>query len=245
MEIVLTGVHLGTYGAALPQPETLDGLVCRILEIPGLQRLRLSCIEPMAFPPALIDIAAADNRLAPHFHLPLQSGNDRTLKRMVRPYRAVDYQHILDEIREKLPHACLGTDVIVGFPGETDAEFAATLEFIEYSGLSYVHVFSYSDREGTAATRLGPKVDTKVVKERANALIQLSQTLWARYLDLQLGIPLAAVSLIYDPVTPEILHTLTDNYCTVLIQEPGIRPNRALTVVPTERRGSQLWGHLR
>src|SRR5207253_2926442 len=103
---------------------------------------------PMAFPLELADLARSSPRLAPHFHLPLQSGADRILKRMGRPYRARDFQEIIDRIKGVLPEACLGTDVIVGFPGETDEDFQQTRRFVESSGLDYVHVFSYSDRGG-------------------------------------------------------------------------------------------------
>ena len=241
MEIVLAGVHLGTYGAALDEPTSLVALVERILEIPDLRRLRMSCIEPMAFPVALAALARRDRRLAPHFHLPLQSGSDDVLKRMVRPYRAVDFQALLDAIRDALPDACLGTDVIVGFPGETDAQFEETLRFVEASGLDYVHVFSYSDRSGTPSTRLGPKVDPRVVKERSVALDALGKTNWRRFIDRQIGRTLRAVTL---QKSGGHVHALTDNYCAVRLDDASVTSNLLVEVDVVARDGDQLTGRL-
>lgn len=230
-EIVLTGVHLGTYASGLAE------LVRRILEIEELGRLRMSCIEPMAFPIELADIAREDRRLAPHFHLPLQSGCDRILKRMVRPYRARDYAAQIAAVRDRLPEACIGTDVIVGFPGESDAEAEETLSFVESAGIDYVHVFSYSDREGTASTRLDGKVDPRIVKLRSEALHELGERLWAAYLDRQIGRTLPAVTL--DGET-----ALTENYCQVRIEGGRTRPNRSCSVEVRGRDGHQLVGRV-
>lgn len=240
VEVVLAGVHLGTYGAALESPATLVELVERVLEVEDLQRLRMSCIEPMAFPVELAAIAARDARLAPHFHLPLQSGSDAVLKRMVRPYRAVAFQAILDAIRAEVPHACIGTDVIVGFPGETDAQFEETLRFVEASGLDYVHVFSYSDRSGTPSTRLGPKVDPRIIKARAAALNALGSDAWRRFLDRQIGATLSAVTLERNGGQ---LEALADNYSPVRLDD-DVPSNRLVNVEVLARVGDKLTGRL-
>lgn len=241
-EIVLTGVHLGTYGIGLDPPETLAGLVRRVLAIPRLGRLRMSCIEPMAFPMELADIAREEPRLAPHFHLPLQSGCDRILKRMVRPYRARDFAAMLAGIRARVPDACLGTDVIVGFPGERDHEFEETLRFVETCGVDYVHVFSYSDREGTASTRLDAKVDPRVIKERSGALHAVAKRLWTRYLDRQIGRVLPAITLERDERDPTTVTALTDNYCPVRVRGQDLLPNQSRLIEVRSRRGTQLLG---
>ncbi len=243
-EIVLAGVHLGTYGAALPEPEDLTALVRRVLAVPGLVRLRMSCIEPMAFPLALADLAAEDPRLLPHFHLPLQAGCDRTLKRMVRPYRAADYAAMLAELRRRLPEVCLGTDVIVGFPGETDAEFEESVAFVESVGLDYVHVFSYSDREGTPATRLGPKVEPRVIKERSARLHATGSALWGRFLDRQLGRTLTAVTLERSEDEPRVIEALAGNYAPIRLDAPDLEPNRLVEVRVEARRGAKLTGRV-
>lgn len=244
VEVVLAGVHLGTYGAGLAEPVGLDALVRRVLEVPDLVRLRLSCIEPMAFPEGLAEVAAADRRLAPHFHLPLQSGADRVLKRMVRPYRAADYAALLARIRSRVPDACFGADVIVGFPGETDEEFEQTCRFVEHdSGLDYVHVFSYSDRDGVPSTRLGPKVDPRVVKLRSGALHEVSARLWSRFLDRQVGATRPAVSL-QRAKAPGWVEVLTDNYVPVQVEHPTLEGNRDLTVRITGHDGKQAVGAL-
>jgi threonylcarbamoyladenosine tRNA methylthiotransferase MtaB len=241
-EIVLTGVHLGTYGLGLPDEETLEGLVRRVLAIAGLGRLRMSCIEPMAFPIALAQIAAEDRKLAPHFHLPLQSGADRVLKRMARPYRAKDYAAILAEVKGILPEACLGTDVIVGFPGETDDEFDETCRFVESCGLDYVHVFSYSDRSGVPSTRLPNKIDPRIIKERSTVLHEIGRSLWTRYLERQIGRTLDAVTIGRDLRRPRIIEALSETYCPIDCEDPQLEPNRNVRFKIVERAGDRLLG---
>ncbi|MEL6183829.1 MAG: MiaB/RimO family radical SAM methylthiotransferase, partial [Myxococcota bacterium] len=248
-EIVVAGIHLGTYAYTRDSGETLqlEGLVRNILEVPGLGRLRLSCIEPMAFPLGLIDLAAAEPRLAPHFHLPLQSGSDRILKRMVRPYRAVEYLALIQRIEAGVPGACLGTDVIVGFPGETEADFEDTVAFVEASPLHYVHVFSYSDRtagsgRGTPSTRLGDKVDPRIIKERSTRLNAVGKAKWARYLDRQRGRTLPGLVLEPNPRDPSRVRVLTDNFCNVDCEAASLAQGQAVEVRVTGREGSRLVG---
>ena len=242
-EVVLAGVHLGTYAGGADRASLVD-LTKAVLRIPGLARLRLSCIEPMAFPVELIDVAAEDDRLAPHFHLPLQSGDDRVLKRMVRPYRAAEYFSLLEKIRARLPHACIGTDVIVGFPGESEEMFDNTCRAIEASALNYVHVFSYSDRSGTPSTRLDGKVDPRIIKERSGRLHDVSNRLWQRYLDQQVGRTLRALTLEPDKKHPDATRGLTGNFCSVRIPASGEATiaNRLLDVRIEARDGTTLIG---
>ncbi len=155
---------------------------------------------------------------------------------MVRPYRAREYRAQLDAIRARVSDACLGTDVIVGFPGETDDDFRETLDFIAGAGIDYVHVFSYSDREGTASTRLGGKVDPRVIKERSTALHALAERLWHRHLDRQLDRVLPALML-----DGEL--ALTENYCQVRVAEGGA-PNHPCRIHITAREDHQLTGQL-
>jgi threonylcarbamoyladenosine tRNA methylthiotransferase MtaB len=241
-EVVLAGIHLGTYRHGL---DTLDSVVQHVLtEVPDLGRLRISCIEPMAFPMKLADIARDDPRLAPHFHLPLQSGDDAVLKRMSRPYRAEDYFAIIDGIRERIPHACLGTDVIVGFPGETDEQFETSFQILKESTLNYVHVFSYSDRPGIPSTRLRDKVDPRIIKARSRRLNDLSDVLWQKHLDAQIGETLTAITLQRDKKNPEIIAALSENYCSISLKNTELLPNTSIRVKITEKQRKSLLGQV-
>jgi len=239
-EVVLAGIHLGTYEHG---DDNLEKVVQQVLdEVPGLGRLRISCIEPMAFPIELANIAKRNSRLAPHFHLPLQSGDDRVLRRMSRPYRAQAFQDILNQIRERIPHACLGTDVIVGFPGETNEQFERTYDFIARSGLNYVHVFSYSDRPGIPSTRMKRKVGSKTIKERSRRLNDLSTELWGKYLDQQVGQELEVLTLKQLKKSTTQREALSDNYCSVFLDDASYNSNVPLRVKITHRSNAHLHG---
>jgi threonylcarbamoyladenosine tRNA methylthiotransferase MtaB len=172
-EIVLSGIHLGTYGRDLHSKVGFHDLVCRALEVPGLARLRLSSIEPLEVVPGLIDLVATHPRMAHHFHIPLQSGSARILRAMYRPYSPDYYSGLVSRIRGRIPDAALGADVMVGFPGETDADFNATYRLIEQSALTYLHVFPYSSRPGTAAAELSNRIPDHVSRFRAKTLRSL------------------------------------------------------------------------
>jgi len=231
-EIVLTGVHLGKY------PAFVD-LVKSALALPGLKRLRLSSIEPMAFDKELVTLARDDARLAPHFHLPLQSGSDRVLKRMNRPYRSRDFAEIVRHIRAELPDACIGTDVITGFPGETDEEAQASAEMI--ATVDYAHVFSYSDRPGVPSTRLPDKIDPATIKARAAISQRASDASWARFLDRFVGRELEVLTL---QSPPGVTHALSPHYCPVHIAGE-IAPNTQLSVRVERRDGARLTAAVR
>ena len=150
-EIVLSGINLGTYGRDLSPRVEFDDLLRRILDETPLERLRISSIEPLDVTQDLIALFASTPRIAQHFHMPLQSGSDRILAAMHRWYRAEHYARRVELIREHLPHAAIGADVIAGFPGETEDDHAATMAFIERLPFTYLHVFSFSKRPGTRA----------------------------------------------------------------------------------------------
>jgi threonylcarbamoyladenosine tRNA methylthiotransferase MtaB len=173
-EIVLSGIHLGTYGRDLDSPTSLLTLIHRLLdEIPLLARIRLSSIEPLEVTPAIVSLVAEEPRLAHHFHVPLQSGSRRILREMRRPYMPSYYAELAQTIRMRIEDAAIGADVMVGFPGETDAEFAETFGLIESSPLTYLHVFPYSSRPGTPAADMPAPVPPHVTQFRAKALRQL------------------------------------------------------------------------
>ena len=143
--------------------------------MPGLQRIRLSSIEPMQLSRRVIALAANCKKIAPHFHICLQSGSDRILKKMFRPYKTSRFSQIVEEISRCIPDAAIGTDVIAGFPGESEEDHRHTVEFIGRMPITYLHVFPYSDRSGTAASRMAEKVDSLTIKRRSRELRQISE----------------------------------------------------------------------
>lgn len=173
-EIVLTGIHIGSYGMHFHPRYPLDRLLQEIVNIEGVGQIRLSSIEPMELSRRIIDIAAASDIIAPHFHICAQSGSDAVLRRMRRPYNTARFGRIIKEIRQKIPDAGIGTDIIVGFPGETEEEHRETVEFIEEMPFTYLHVFPYSDRSGTLASRMDGKVAADIIRRRGAELRALS-----------------------------------------------------------------------
>lgn len=171
-EIVLTGVNIGDFGTA--HGESLLDLAKALDELDGVERFRISSIEPNLLEDDLIDFVASSNKFQPHFHIPLQSGSDEVLAAMRRRYRTELYASRIRRIREKMPHASIGVDVIVGFPGESDALFMDTVNFIKSLDVSYLHVFTYSERPNTTALRIDDVVPVPVRKERNKTLRNVS-----------------------------------------------------------------------
>ena len=169
-EVVFSGIHLGTYGRDLASKTSLYELICNALNTPGLCRLRLSSIEPLEIFPEIIGIVAKDPRMAHHFHVPLQSGSAAVLRAMRRPYSPGYYEDLIQRIRIRIPDAAIGADVMVGFPGETDDNFADTYRLIEKSPLTYLHIFPYSSRPATVAADLPNHIPEHVSRFRAKAL---------------------------------------------------------------------------
>jgi threonylcarbamoyladenosine tRNA methylthiotransferase MtaB len=186
-EVVLSGINLGSYGRDLNPRVELQDLISLILDKTGLEQLRFSSIEPMDVTQDFVAMVASSDRIAPHFHIPLQSGSDRVLKRMHRWYRAEHYALHVELIREKLPTAAIGADVIAGFPGETDEDFTETVEFISQLPLTYLHVFSFSVRPGTSAAGLPHQVPQDAIRERARTLRALSTEKATSFRALQAG----------------------------------------------------------
>jgi threonylcarbamoyladenosine tRNA methylthiotransferase MtaB len=180
-EIVLTGVNLGDFGISEVDPEgkslrkeTFYELVQALDETPGVARFRISSIEPNLLTNEIIDWVAKSKHFMPHFHVPLQSGSDRVLGLMRRRYRRDLYAERVTRIKECMPHACIGVDVIVGSPGETEADFRDTIDFLTELDISYLHVFTYSERAHTHALTIKPVVPVPVRQERNKILRQLS-----------------------------------------------------------------------
>ena len=248
-EVVLTGVHLGTYGKKSPSGASLVGLLRQILETPDLGRLRLSSIEPMRFSREIVRLAEKNSVFARHFHIPLQSGSDRVLRRMRRPYKAQRFVALLSYIVERLPEASIGTDVLVGFPGESETDFEATLDLVERTPLCYLHVFPYSPRAGTDATSLPEQVPTPVIAERAARARELSAQKSVAFRQSLVGHTLPALTLSkteerhsQDSANATHSMVLTDNYIHAQIPDhpnsstpaPKVEPNRLVQVLIEE-----------
>lgn len=175
-EVVLTGINTGDYGRDLPEPTTLAELLRRLLAVCGPNRIRLNSLEPLTVTDEIVDLLAHEVRLASHLQVPLQSGSPRVLGGMRRNYRLDAYRERIETLADRVPDIALGADVIVGFPGETDAEFEATVDFIRDSPLSYLHVFSWSPRRGTAAEAFDGRLHSAIVTERSRRLRDLAAT---------------------------------------------------------------------
>ena len=188
-EIALTGVHLGSYGRDLHPRSSLADLLQRLAEESYSDRVlfRISSLEPMDCVPAIVDLVAGAGCFAPHFHLPLQHASNRMLEAMGRPYTIEYYRALVDSIRSRIHHASIGSDIIVGFPGETDDDFVELSSYMASSPLTHVHVFPYSDRPGTRASTRRDKVPGAIVRDRARAIRETGQRLTTAFRASQVG----------------------------------------------------------
>lgn len=190
-EIVLTGVNIGDYGKGefgnKKHEHTFLELVQALEKVPDIARLRISSIEPNLLKNETIDLVANSKVFVPHFHIPLQSGSDALLKKMKRRYLTALYKERIKRIQEKMPHACIGVDVIVGFPGETEQDFLETYHFLQTLGVSYLHVFTYSERDNTLAAKMRKVVPMQVRHKRSKMLRGLSVKLKRAFYESQLG----------------------------------------------------------
>jgi len=186
-EIVLTGIHTAGYGVDFDHYSFYDLLVDLTTKIKGLKRLRISSIEMSQVSEEIINLIASSSIIVDHLHIPIQSGTDRTLKRMNRHYTTKEFEEKYFELKEKLPTLSITTDVIVGFPGETDEDFQSTYQWIKKLHFNQLHVFPYSRRVGTPAAKMADQVDEKVKKERVKELLGLSHQLMKEFADEQIG----------------------------------------------------------
>jgi threonylcarbamoyladenosine tRNA methylthiotransferase MtaB len=212
-EIIITGVHLGSYGRDLDEGSTLTGLVDRLAEWEDDVLFRISSLEPMDCTPDMVDLVAMSPRLAPHFHLPLQHGADSVLRRMRRPYTAAAYRQLVERIRAVIPHASIGSDVIVGFPGETAGEFEQTATLLEALPLTHLHVFPYSDRPGTDASAMHDKIDGATIRERGQRVRTIGHNMSIGFRQSQIGTVRRALTV------DDGLSAVTDNFLKVRLAE--------------------------
>ena len=225
-EIVLTGVHLGSYGRDLGDRSSLTTLVHRLADWPRDVLFRISSLEPMDCTTAIIEAVAQSPRIAPHFHLPLQHGADEMLRVMRRPYTAAEYQHLVDRIRSRMPHASIGSDIIVGFPGETAADFDQMRALLNGLPLTHLHVFPYSDRPGTEASRLNGKVDGAITRARGAEIRATGERMSKRFRESQAGARRRALTV------DDGSSAVTDNFIKVRLDQQHPR-NEWIDVVVT------------
>lgn len=217
-ELVLTGIHIGLYGADFGKRDALAGIVARLLRETSRLRIRLSSIEPGELTLPLIETVAGEARVCAHLHVPLQSGSDRTLARMRRPYGRADYGKAASFAASRIPGLSLGADVIAGFPGETPGDFEETVSFLTDSPVTYLHAFPYSERPGTESARFPDDVSSADKKKRVSALLSLDARMRDAFLFRQVGTTADVLAETADRVRGE-LSGRSGNYAEVLF--PG------------------------
>lgn len=233
-EVVLSGVHIGRYGLDLDPPCALADLVETILERVDAVRVRLSSIELNEVTPKLLEIARGTDRCAPHLHVPLQSGDDRILAAMNRSYRASGFRSRIEEIARTRDRIAIGTDIIVGFPGETDACFENTFELVRELPISYVHVFGFSPRPETPAAAMDARVSPGMKRERSGRLLELGEAKRRAFLESHVGSSQLALVQKPPPRRPSLVRSLTGTYCEVLLPK-GIGARGSLVPVRVSR----------
>lgn len=242
-EIVLIGIHLGCYGKENPDGPTLYDAVKTVLDVPGVQRLRLGSLESVEVEPRLLTLMQEDARFCRHLHLPLQSGCDKTLQAMHRPYTTVKFKTLLADIKTRVPDIAITTDVIVGFPGETEADFETTCKFAESCGFSKMHIFPFSARKGTPAEKFAGAVTEAVKKERADILGRIDETMHKTFLQAMVGQKTEV--LFEQPAGEDYFEGLTGNYQRVFVKSGGRNlGGEILPVKITAFDGEKLLGEI-
>jgi threonylcarbamoyladenosine tRNA methylthiotransferase MtaB len=240
-ETVLTGIHLGAYGRDLEPPTNLPLLLAAAEQQGGIERLRLSSVEPREVTEDLIALMRRSRIFCRHLHIPLQSGDDEILRRMGRDYDSAFYGALLSAVAAAVPDIALGADVMAGFPGETPAQFAATCEFLRESQLAYLHVFPYSDRPGTEASRMDGKVDAAEKKRRAQILREIGQQKRRAFAERFLGRELSV--LIEGRNAGGYVRGFSGNYIPVVLRHEGLDlTNRIVRVRIESFREERLHG---
>ena len=243
-EVVLTGIDLGHYGADLTPRATLAGLVRALTALEGLRWLRLSSLLPAYFTDELLDALGSSSAVAPHFPGPLQSGSDRVLRAMRRPYSVALYRRVVERLGEAFPQLGLGADVLVGFPGETDEDFAATVALVEALPFTYLHVFPYSRRQGTEASTRLDRVDGATLRRRAGIIRALGDAKAAAFRRSLAGRVEDVLVLERRARHTGELVGLTGHYADVRFDGPDGLMRRLARVKITEAAGAELRGRL-
>lgn len=242
-EIVLTGIHLGAYGRDFGDGTTLADAVERILTEKSFARVRLSSLESLEVDGRLLKLMKEEPRLAPHLHLPFQAGSDEILRRMNRHYTTGEFIALVERLRKEIPSLAITTDIIVGFPGETEKMFAETLKNAEFIGFSRIHVFPYSIRPGTPAATMPDQVPEPIKKERVHRLEQVGEKTAARFRQSAIG-EVKEVLIEAIDSAGGIADGLTDNYLRVYCDGSGRKSGEIVPLRLEREYGDGLWGEM-
>ena len=238
-EVILTGIHVASYGADIEDMD-LGKLLVLVNEIDGIERIRLSSIEPMTLNGEFIKKISPCTKLCHHFHLSLQSGCDETLKRMNRKYTTAQYKEIVDGLRDSYPDVAITTDIMVGFPGETDEEFSKTVDFVTKIGFSDAHIFQYSPRKGTPAAKRKDQIPPEIKEKRSKIISQITKKSRDEFLKSFIGKDLAV--LFEQPDGNGFFEGKTDNYITVRVPFEENLSGKFKMVIATELKNGVLYG---
>ena len=237
-EIVLTGIHLGAYGRDLGGEVTLADACREVLSVAGLRRLRLGSLESLELSPELFALIREDERFCAHLHLPLQAGSDAVLRAMNRHYDTAEFARLIEGVRREVPGIAISTDIIVGFPGETEEMFAESLAFVARLGFSRMHVFPYSRRTGTPAARMTDQVPEPVKKERVHRMQALAREKTTAFEQSFLG---ETLRVLFETRVDGVTDGLTDNYIRVYVADD--LPSGTLAAVRLDRLYRDgVWG---
>lgn len=240
-EIVLTGIHLASYG--IKEGIGLAGLIEELHKIDGIERIRLGSLDPKFMTPEFIDKIKGFDKLCPHFHISLQSGCEKTLKRMNRKYTPDDYRQIVLALREGIKDATFTTDVMVGFPGETDEEFKESYDFCEEIGFLWMHVFKYSPRKGTPAANFKDQVDPAVKEERSKLMTSLAVKSREKEFEKYIGRTMKV--LLEKPLEgTNDMEGLTSNYIPVAVAIENEKSGEIINVILTAQEGERMRGKI-
>ena len=242
-EVVLTGIHVASYGKDVRDENiNLLTVIKAINEINGIERIRLSSVEPVLFTDEFVNEVSKMEKLCPHYHLSLQSGCDETLKRMNRRYTTKEYKEIVDRLRENIPNVAITTDVIVGFPGETNDEFNKTYEFLKEIELSQMHVFKYSPRKGTPAATMENQIDPQMKQFRSEKLLNLNKENFNKFAGKFIG---QEIDVLFEQSIAENTYEgLTPNYIRVIVKSDREIHGEILKVKLTDIKDEYVEGTL-
>ena len=241
-EVVFTGIHLGKYGVDLRGDIDLVSLLQMVGREGYPLRIRLSSIEPNEIEMELIEMAASETWLCRHFHIPLQSGDNRVLKMMHRNYTTREFAEVIEAIYAKIPHVCIGVDIMSGFPGEDSKAHRNTCSFIKDSPLSYLHVFPFSPRPGTAADKFKGRVAPGVIKKRAAELRDLGERKRNLFYQGCLQEEFQVLGEGWDSEKPGVMRGRSDNYLPVLFRSDHVRENQLVQVLMERVEGNMVIG---
>lgn len=239
-ELVLTGISISSYGKDLEENIALGDIINRVSEINGIERVRLGSIDPRIFDDAFIDLLAANKKVCRQFHISLQSGSAGVLARMNRKYTPGQYLSAVEKIRRAMPDAAITTDIICGFPGETDSEFEETKEFVKKARFARVHVFPYSEREGTAAAKM-KQINKDVRERRAKELSEITERIRAEFEESFIG---RTHSVLFEQSADGVSEGLTKNYLRIYVNSKRPLDSELHAVKITGRENGRLTGVL-